>query len=419
MGPMRILHLIHQYLPEHIGGTELYTSWLSDALNRRGHQVFIFYRRSTVGVGLESRAGPEGHIWAAWAGELSPTRRFRATFGDPALLRAFEQVLDESRPDLVHVQHLMGQPAALIKAIQRRSIPYLITLHDFWWVCANAQLLTNYSHEVCAGPRLCLNCARCALARAGRSELGLLRPVIAGPLLWRNFLLRRIMAGASRLIAPTEFVHDWYAAHGAPVDRLVTLSHGLESSPVLPTRTRKASDPVRFAYIGGLSFPKGVHVLIEAFTGLPEKAELWIAGDETADPAYTAHLRELASDRVRFLGQLTHAQVWEILAQVDVVTVPSLWYETFAFVVSEAFAAGVPVVASRLGPLADRVRDGVDGLLVPPGEVEALREALHRFQQDSSLQPRLLAGIRPIFTLTEHVNEVEAHYQAIIQEDRN
>lgn len=413
---MRILHLIHQYLPEYIGGTELYTKWLSEALSRRGHQVFIFYRHSAAGVGLASRAEPAGHIWAAWAGELNPTRRFRATFGDPALLSIFEQVLDESRPDLVHVQHLMGHPTALIEAIRRRGIPYLITLHDFWWVCANAQLLTNYSQEVCAGPRLCLNCARCALARVGRSELGLLRPVVAGPLLWRNVLLRRIMAGASRLIAPTEFVRDWYAAHGAPVDRLVTLSHGLESSSVLPIRTRKAIDPVRFAYIGGLSFPKGVHVLVEAFIGLPEKAELWIAGDETTDPTYTARLRERASDQVRFLGKLGHTQVWETLAQVDVVIVPSLWYETFAFVVSEAFAAGVPVVASRLGPLADRVRDGVDGLLVPPGEVEALREALHRFQQDSSLQPRLLAGIRPVFTLTEHVNEVEAHYQAIIQE---
>jgi glycosyltransferase involved in cell wall biosynthesis len=223
------------------------------------------------------------------------------------------------------------------------------------------------------------------------------------------------MAGASRLIAPTAFVRDWYAAQGAPIDRLVTLSHGLEPPSVLPTRTRKAIDPVRFAYVGGLSFPKGVHVLIEAFAGLPEKAELWIAGDETTDPAYTAHLRELASDQVQFLGKLTHTQVWETLAQVDVVVVPSLWYETFAFVVSEAFAAGVPVVASRLGPLADRVRDGVDGLLVPPGEVQALREALHRFQQDSSLQPRLLAGIRPVFTLTEHVNEVEAHYEGIIR----
>jgi glycosyltransferase involved in cell wall biosynthesis len=333
------------------------------------------------------------------------------------MLSAFEQVLDESQPDLVHIQHLMGHPTTLIEAIRRRGIPYLITLHDFWWVCANAQLLTNYSQEVCAGPRLCLNCARCALARAGRPELGLLRPVLAGPLLWRNVLLRRIMAGANRLIAPTTFVRDWYAAHGAPVDRLLTLSHGLEPPSVLSTRTRKAIDPVRFAYIGGLAFPKGVHVLIEAFTGLPEDAELWIAGDETTDPAYATHLRELASDQVRFLGKLSRAQIWETLAQVDVVVVPSLWYETFAFVVSEAFAAGVPVVASRLGPLADRVRDGVDGLLASPGEVQALRRALHRFQQDSSLQPRLLAGIRPVFTLTEHVNEVEAHYQTIIQEE--
>jgi glycosyltransferase involved in cell wall biosynthesis len=411
---MRILHLVHQYLPEHIGGTELYTKWLTEALSRQGHQVSIFHRRSANGVGLEHRTEGRRRIWAAWAGLLSPTRRFRATFGDPLLVRAFESVLEKIQPELVHIQHLMGHPAALVRAVQRQGIPYVITLWDFWWVCANAQLLTNYSQEVCDGPQMYLNCARCALARVGHSQFWPVVPAVIGPLFWRNYLLRRIMTGASRLIAPTKFVYKWYSAHDVPTERLITISPGLEQPAPVSRQTTRTNVPFRFAYVGGLSWQKGVHVLIEAFNGTEKGAELWIAGDEDADPAYATHLHTLASENVHFLGKLTRAEVWEMLTQVDVLVVPSLWYETFAFVVSEAFAAGVPVVASRLGPLADRVEEGVDGLLVPPGDVEALRDTLLRFLKEPSLLPRLRAGIRPVNTIENHVKEIEAVYRAIL-----
>jgi glycosyltransferase involved in cell wall biosynthesis len=416
---MRVLHLVHQYLPEHIGGTELYTKWLTKGLSQQGYQISIFHRRSAEGVGVEHCSKNGRQIWAAWSGIVTPIRRFRATFGDPPIARTFERVLEETQPELVHIQHLMGYPVALIQAIQQRGIPYVMTLWDFWWVCANAQLLTNYSQEVCAGPRMYLNCAHCALARAGHSQLWPVLPVVAGPLLWRNWLLRRIMAGASRLIAPTKFVHNWYSAHGAPAEKLITVPPGLDQPPSIFKRPSLPNVPLRFGYVGGLSWQKGVHVLIEAFNGAKKGAELWIAGDEKVDPTYAAHLYALASANVRFLGKLTRVEVWETLAKVDVLVVPSMWYETFAFVVSEAFAAGVPVVASQLGPLADRVRDGVDGLLVPPGDVKALQNALLRFLQDPTLLPRLRAGIRPVRTIEDHVKDIEVVYQAVSSNSNN
>jgi glycosyltransferase involved in cell wall biosynthesis len=167
---------------------------------------------------------------------------------------------------------------------------------------------------------------------------------------------------------------------------------------------------VRFAYIGGLSWQKGVHVLIEAFGQVQGQAELWIGGDESFDPDYVAHLRALATGRVRFLGRLTREQVWQTLAKVDVVTVPTLWYETFSFIVSEAFTAGIPVVASRLGPLSDRVRDRTDGFSVPPGDVEAWRATLQRLVDDPELRARLQANVEPPVTLEQHVDQLESLY---------
>jgi glycosyltransferase involved in cell wall biosynthesis len=414
---VRVLHVVHQYMPEHIGGTELYTRWLADGLSRRGHKVAIFYRRNGDGTGLERRVDPPGiQVWAVTAGPMTPSRRFLATFGEASVLAAFQQVVVETRPDLVHLQHLMGLPVALVQYLQKKGIPFVITLHDYWWICANAQLFTNYSQEICDGPQLYLNCARCALARMNHPYLWPALPGLAGLLARRNQLLRWVMQAAYRLIAPSQFVADWYAAHGLPANRLRTIPHGSPLPTFGPRQERPTGRPFRFAYIGGLTRQKGVHALLEAFNGLEAGGELWVAGDETAEPAYVAHLRSSASPAVHFLGKLSRAAVWETLAQVDVLVVPSLWYETFAFVVSEAFTAGVPVIASRLGPLAERVQHGVDGLLVPPDDVTALRQAMRRFLQEPTLRSHLQAGIRPVQTIETHVDAITAIYEDILTE---
>ena len=80
---MRILHLVHQYLPEYVGGTELYTAWLADNLSQRGHQVTVFYRRSMEGTELTCRDDENGvRVWAVTTGRVTPVSRFWATFGE-------------------------------------------------------------------------------------------------------------------------------------------------------------------------------------------------------------------------------------------------------------------------------------------------------------------------------------------------
>jgi glycosyltransferase involved in cell wall biosynthesis len=141
---------------------------------------------------------------------------------------------------------------------------------------------------------------------------------------------------------------------------------------------------VRFLYIGGIAYHKGVHVILDAFRQLHDEAELWIAGDGE-DQTYIDLLHELANSSVRFLGHLSRAEVWEKLSQVSVVLVPSLSPETFCLVIQEAFAAGVPVIVSRIGAMIEAVEHGKDGLLVEPGNVEAWYKAM-RFVVDEPTQ---------------------------------
>jgi glycosyltransferase involved in cell wall biosynthesis len=406
---MRVLHLVHQYLPEYVGGTERYTRSLAHALARRGHTVAVFYRRSAPGRGLAQREEDGVRVWAVHDGAVTPTSRFLATFRSPYVARAFERVLDAVQPDLVHVQHLMGLPVALLGALRRRGIPFVVTLHDYWWVCANAQLVTNDTQALCDGPGpgpFPGNCARCALARAGHPRLWPARLPMAALLAGRNALLRRALRRAAALVAPTAFVRDWYRAHGAPDDSLAVIGHGIPPWPdVAPVLSRGA----RFAYIGGLAWQKGVHVAVAAAADLD--AELWIAGDASFDPAYVRRLRALAGPNTRFLGRLRHAEVWATLAQIDALLVPSLWYETFSLIVREAFAMGVPALVSDWGALAEAVRDGVDGLRLPPGDVAAWHAAMQRLAADPALRARLRSNVRPPMTLAEHVDRIVALYR--------
>ncbi len=412
---MKILHVVHQYLPEQVGGTEFYTQWVAHRLAQRGHKVDIFYRRFAPGEGCQFRLDEDDvRVWAAWAGTMSPSGRFMATFKAPALLDAFIKVFEQCQPELVHIQHLMGLPVSIVNYIQARNIPFIITLHDYWWVCANAQLITNYSQQLCAGPQAYLNCARCALARANHAKLWPAVPLLAPLLAQRNRLLRHTMNAAAKLITPTQFVCAWHTACDVDASLLQVIPHGLDTPPPPKHQSKQPADPMRFVYIGGLSWQKGVHILVEAFQGLDGSAELWIAGDEAADPVYMAQLQQLASPRVRFLGKLTHDAVWQTLTQADIAVVVSLWYETFSFIISEAFAAGVPVLASDLGPLGDRVSHKVDGLLFPAGDVPALRQTMQRFLDEPALLSQLQAGIQPPRTLDDHVAELEGVYQRVV-----
>ncbi len=415
---MRILHIVHQYFPDHVGGTEHYTRNLAQAQRQGGHEITILCRRGGGSPRLDRTEVDGLPVYQAVKGPLTAAGRFRATLGDRFLAECFSRVLQEVEPDLIHVQHLMGLPVgALTKLVPSASL--VVTLHDYWWACANAQLITDYGSQVCDGPHWWLNCGRCGLARAGLGDAWPLSPLAAPLFAWRAAALHRLVPHVAAWIAPTHFVGNWYSARGLPAERMHVVGHGIELPPV---HTRKTADGPRgkgwrqgarhFAYIGGLSRQKGIHVLVDAFDGLPPDARLTIAGDETAFPSYCADLRHRATHPgIRFAGRLERPAVWETLAEVDAVVVPSLWFETASLIVQESFAVGTPVIVTDHGALAERVQHGVDGLRVPPGDAGALRDAMRCLMDDVELLARLEKGIQPVVTIAQHADKVEEIYR--------
>jgi glycosyltransferase involved in cell wall biosynthesis len=205
-----------------------------------------------------------------------------------------------------------------------------------------------------------------------------LRPLVALPLAYRNRVLRAAAAEIDRFIAPSAFLREQYARQGFPAEKIAVLENGMDLRRLAGEALPAPEVRPHFGFLGSLAWQKGVHILIEAFNRLPpDAASLTIFGSDRAFPAYGAELRALARHaQIRFAGALPFDAVGGALRSLDALLMPSLWYENSPLVIQEAYALGVPVIASRLGALEEKVQEGVTGRLFPAGDAAALAEVL-------------------------------------------
>ena len=288
--------------------------------------------------------------------------------------RGIEAVLDDFRPDVVHLHNVYHQLSPSVLApIRRRALPAVMTLHDYKLACPTYRFLDH------GAP-----CEACLTHR-----------------FWEP-LRRRCNAGslaASAVNAAELSVHTLTGAY-APVAIFACPSRFLEAKmrqgKVFPDRLRwipnfvdvdgipAAKEPGngRVAYGGRLSEEKGVDTLVEAAAATPG-LEVDIAGEGSIRPSLEALAAELGvADRVRFLGRLELPAVHDLLRASSVAACPSRWYENMPLAILEAFACGVPVVGTGLGGIPELIEPGVDGAIVPPNDARALGMALRDLAHD-------------------------------------
>lgn len=415
---MRVLSVLHRFLPRYAAGTEVYAGELNRELSRRGHQVALF-------TGDPAAAAPYTYTWedlpvlaVPWRSgrPASPVATFLAGFGNPAVEQRFRDYCRAQKPDIVHVHHLLGLSPTLPALARRLGARVVVTLHDYWFRCSNTWLL-RYDEQVCPGPGLGFHCAGCALYRLGRKPNPAIMAPAAPLFVARTMRLRHALRLADALIAPSHLVARVFAADPALRDKLHTIPHGVSPpTPLAAAERPPKRDGVRFGYVGSLIRAKGAHVIIEAFNGLPAGPdELHLYGDLTADGVYSAGLRQLAArPGVHFHGRVEHQQVLAALSTMDVLLVPSLWQETFAVNVDEAQALGVPVVVSSITAAVERIQPEVNGLQAPPGDVAAWRAQMRRLRDEPDLLGRLRAAARRPKSAAAHAEEVEGLYQRVL-----
>lgn len=421
---MNILLVVHQFLPHYTGGTEVYVGSLAQALRAMGHKVVIF--AGAESFGLEDWDGvPVITVPGGVRGPRGVVGNFLTAFANPKVEEVFRRLCLEEKPDVVHFHHLLGLSPELISITKRLGIPAVFTLHDYWFLCPNAQLMTR-DGGLCQGPKWGVNCTSCAAGRLGIPKPLEGMAIAAAPLFaYRQHRLRRAFEGVDMVIAPSRFMRDMAIKGGVPREKVLELALGIDSEALLSQRDGRVFPETKgkaFVYIGSLAPQKGVHVLVEAFklwksNGFREErdgAELRIYGDTGTYPHYCQSLlAEAAGFPIRFMGPLARENLGEALAEAYALVVPSLWYENSPLVIEEASAILVPVIASRIGALAEKVEDGVNGLLFRPGDPRDLAQAMGDLAGDPALHKKLKQNIKQVKSIQENASEMESIYQKL------
>lgn len=422
---MRILFVTAAYLPESIGGVELHVHALAREYARLGHEVVVFTRGAdaTRPEFAIERYRVDGVAVVRLNYRFSDCVDFAGIVRNASIRAAFDGELARQSFDVVHVHHLTCLSTDLIDAARARGLPVVMTLHDFWMGCPRGQRMTRELF-------LCedVDVARCATCLpqmwSGWFGLGRDGPNVPEAERDRRDLeqlaqyhtwMRGLLGRVERLITPSRHSKLVFERYGIAPERIVVVENGLDDAPFRGI-TRTPSRRFRFGYVGSVLPTKGVHVLIDAFVKLADPAtELHVWGEagawhEVTD--YGAKLRAAAAghERIAFHGRYGAHDLPRILAGLDALVVPSLWYEAFCLTLREGWLARLPVAASCIGALEEAVSDGVDGLLFPAGNADALRLVLHRLAHEPGLAARLADSRPRVRTVHENANDLLRNY---------
>jgi glycosyltransferase involved in cell wall biosynthesis len=469
----RLLHVVHDFLPRHRAGVEIYTAALCRELSRRHHVTLLTsdYDPSARHGELTWRVHdglPVVEIRNNWEGDS-----FDVSYRSDAINARIEQVLETVQPHVVHVHSLLNLSFDLPAMAQRRGIKVVTTLHDYTLVCpSGGQRLHRAESHVCHDIDV-HRCARCfpttdfhtkltvgrMMRRGGRDSIlgraaswlhqrapritkaAAARATRVAPVrVAADDIVRRLdaakaaMSNVNLLVAPSASLAAECHRLGVAADRITVADYGFVSPPPAftgrgflgrrsatregdsPGMVPPAGRPLRVGYVGSLVWHKGVHVLIGALQRLaPERVQLSVHGDPALDPGYAADLRAQASGlSVGFRGPFEPAHCAEVYENLDVLVVPSLWLENSPLVIHEALLAGVPVIGSEIGGIPGLIRHEVNGLLVQPGSVDALARALERLAADRGLLDRLRQPPHGVKRIEDDAAEWEARYAQVV-----
>jgi len=344
------------------GGSDSYLLALGELLEAEGHRVIPFAARS-------ERNAPSP--WAEYFPIGADLEHPRAVdlvryLYSPAAARALDRLLSAVPIDLAHLHIYYGKlTSAILAPLKKRGIPVVQTLHEYKLICPVYTLVSNGRIcEACQGHQfwraLPRRCNRDSFARTALSVMEASVSRLGGA--WER---------VDHFIAVSEFQRGKMIQFGLEPARISTVPNFIDAR-----QYAVADTPGEYAlYLGRLERIKGLETLLAAAIRQPT-LPLVIVGDGPLRGMLEQRLREPALGHVRLAGFLTGAALREAVRGSRCVVLPSEWYETFGLVLLEAFAAGRPVIASRIGGIPEVVREGDDGLLFPPGSVDDLAQAL-------------------------------------------
>ena len=359
--------------------------------------------------------------------------------GDAVATANAALVLEAESPDIVHFHaYTSGVSLRLAREVKRRGIPLIQTYHTPTVSCLRGTLL-YLGREICDGvvePRRCAECLleakgvplwarRVVVAASGLIPLGerqgaawtaMRIPELARH---RSACFQELMRRVDRVVAVCDWAAELLKRNGVDPTKIIVSRQGTQlATSSHPLSGHREGRDVRLVFMGRLDETKGLHTVLSALEGLPaDNISLDIYGVAQGSTPYVERIRRMATadNRIRLRPPVAPGEIVSTIANYEALVVPSVWLETGPLVVYEAFAAGVPVIGSRLGGIAELVTHERDGLLVRAEDAPAWRAVFAGIASDKSILAKLREGIRPPRTMAEVAADMSQLYRQVLE----
>jgi len=340
----------------------------------------------------------------------------------------FSEYLREARPELVHFHSVQWLGANLIEKAKDYGAGVVLTMHDWWWVCAR-QFLVDSEREVC--PFDGAQSKECCRRNERFGE--------------RDACLKKTLESVDVVITPSKLLRGSVKAKGLADLDIKVLENGVEKPGGFRPKDPESGRLV-FGYMGGDNWLKGMQTLLEAVGMISSGGYVvklygfdnpsadvignYLSGRSAAVPAGNVlvkavrKLRALVyggisrrlEDRLEFCPSFTQGELDRVLGEVDVVVAPSLQRESFSLVTREAMVRGVPVITSDSGGPEEIIKDGVNGFVFRTKDAAGLASRMGRLVEDRSLVVRLRENIdiSSIMLLDGHVEGLRRIYSGVL-----
>jgi glycosyltransferase involved in cell wall biosynthesis len=474
---MRIVHVSHELPPYELAGTAIYTLNIAKAQSEK-EDVGVFARLQDTAVDpyrVHDETRGKMHVRFFNRADLDwvPLER---SYTDERVTKLFSDYLDERRPDVVHFQHVVGLGTGVFEVARAKAKKVVMTLHDFWAMCPMGQRMCYTDFQICdpidfkkCGPcvfgagwkdpdptgaehagdkgwgryfqeayrtrytttpgitgRKPLALAHAAAKTAGAflagraPEVGADAGPTANPFRKRYRDLQEALGKCDLLVTPSAFLRDEFIKHfDVSPSRIVHSSNGMDFSYVreLP---KSPSPRLRFGFMGSIIKTKGVHVLVDAFLRAVigrSDIELHVYGAPNRwSGDYFDDLKRRSSHcpYVTFHGRYNNTQVSEVLQNIDVLVLPSIWFENAPLTLNEAAMSRTPILVSDRGGMLEFARANEYGWTFKLGDSADLAAKMTRLANDRSLVPQLAGRPPRIKPVAENADELLDVYAKLL-----
>ena len=401
---MRILHIIHGFPPYYMAGSEVYAYNITRELSKNNNEVFVFSR-------IENPFLPQYALKYDTVDNVSVIRvnkpreySLKQKYMDENIDRIVSKILEDIKPDIVHIQHLSHLSTNIVNIIKEKfNIPIVFTVHDFWMFCIRGQLITP-EYEICSGPDL-KKCSKClSYLQASESDI---EEYFAH--------MRRVIENIDYFLIPSKFICDFFIKMGVEKNKIIYSPYGFKKERInFRKKEYSAGSKITFGFLGRIIPAKGVHILIESFNMIKNKrgAVLKIYGNHQGVKEY---LDEISGENIFFMGGYHNNDLNNVLESIDVLIVPSIWYENSPLVIQEAFLKGIPVITSNIGGMAEFVKDGEDGFLFEVGNIDSLHQVMEKIIDNPSILNELNVNRDKVRDINDDVKSLEELYRRLIK----